>query len=193
MRTLLVFAVVAVLLVSATAVLAQSNKVTICHRPPGNPAGVKAISIAVDDLADHLAHGDHRWFGGFCYTVEPGDTSFATSEQACVAKFGGHLASIHSQAEDNFISMLVGSDRTARIGGYAQTGFIYGPSATYTWVDGTPWNFYNWRNTTNEPNGTGVPGSIQFWSNTRGFNSGWNDVPVADPLDYYVCKYRPRK
>ena len=172
MRTLVVFSLVVLLLVSSTVVLAQPNKVVICHRPPGNPNNVQVISINVDSLADHLAHGDHLSFGGFCYTVESGDTDYATSEQACVDNFGGHLASIHSQAEDDFISMLVGpGDKTARIGGYAELGFVNGPGGVYTWTDGTPWDFSNWRATTDEPNGISVPGSVQFWPNTSGFYS----------------------
>ena len=33
-------------------------KVTICHRPPGNPTKLEVIRVAQSDVADHLAHGD---------------------------------------------------------------------------------------------------------------------------------------
>lgn len=36
----------------------SSGRVTICHRPPGNPAGQKTLSLPVSAVAAHLAHGD---------------------------------------------------------------------------------------------------------------------------------------
>jgi hypothetical protein len=33
--------------------------VTICHFPPGNPANVQTITISVNALPAHLAHGDY--------------------------------------------------------------------------------------------------------------------------------------
>lgn len=32
----------------------------ICHIPPGNPARARTIVVPVEDLDDHLAHGDHQ-------------------------------------------------------------------------------------------------------------------------------------
>ena len=37
---------------------ACDRKLTICHRPPGKPAGEHTITIAVRALPAHLAHGD---------------------------------------------------------------------------------------------------------------------------------------
>jgi streptogramin lyase len=34
------------------------EKIAICHRPPGNPANAKTISIGYLSARDHLAHGD---------------------------------------------------------------------------------------------------------------------------------------
>jgi hypothetical protein len=38
--------------------VAAGKKVTICHRPPGNPENAKTIEVGVSALAAHLAHGD---------------------------------------------------------------------------------------------------------------------------------------
>jgi len=153
------------------------------------------MSVGAAAVAGHLAHGDHLSFGGFCYVMLPDDANATASEQACQEQFDGHLASIHSLAEDDFISALVDPNGdggiTARIGGTAPSGFCSGPLATYAWTDGTPWDFQNWRLTTGEPNCTGSPGSVQFWPNTNGFFSGWNDTPVGDSLGNFVCKYQP--
>jgi hypothetical protein len=174
---------------------AAEVKVDVCHRPPGNPANVRVISIWERDVADHLAHGDHLAFDDYCYVVVPGDQDAASSEQACQDLYAGHLASIHSQDEDNFLSRLVDPNATggltARIGGVAATGFCSGPFATYAWTDGTPWDFSNWRTNTGEPNCTpdGAPASVQFWPNTNGGLTGWNDTPSEDSLGSFVCKY----
>ena len=33
-------------------------KVTICHIPPGNPANWHAITVSINAIPAHLAHGD---------------------------------------------------------------------------------------------------------------------------------------
>jgi len=143
---------------------------------------------------------DYGVFGSACYVSVRGPENGIESEQACVADFGGHLASIHSQAEDDFISALVDPGAaggiTAYIGGEAPGPsflFLSGPSAAYLWTDGSPWDYENWRRTTGEPNGSGpAPAGVQFWPNTNFGLSGWNDVPKSAPLGGYVCKYVPR-
>ncbi|MEN8242293.1 MAG: hypothetical protein ABFS17_10260 [Chloroflexota bacterium] len=195
-KTLISLSLIIILVLSLASV-AAANKVEICHRPPDNPSNVRLIKISINALADHLAQGAHLSFGGYCYVVVPDDQSASLSEQYCQDQFGGHLASIHSLAEDNFISQLVDPDAvgyvTARIGGYAPSGFCSGPYATYAWTDGTPWDYQNWRLTTGEPSCSGGhnPGSIQFWPNTNGWLSGWNDTPAGAHLSHFVCKYQP--
>lgn len=182
--------------VAPKVVAERADKVDVCHRPPGNPENTRIIRISRNALADHLAHGDHLAFEGACYVYVPDTvTLFGAAEEACVEDFGGHLASIHSQAEDDFVSALVDPDGvgdiTGYIGGTADGGFNDGPNASYAWTDGSDWDFANWRDSTGEPNGTGSPGAIQFWPNTNGDLSGWNDVPQADNVGGYVCKYLP--
>ena len=184
-----------VLLAFAAAAAAQ-DKVDVCHRPPDNPSNVKLITVGAAALADHLSHGDHLSFGEACYVHAFGPEDSSQAEQVCVDVYGGHLASIHSQAEDDFISALIDPSAiggiTASIGGFEPGGFCSGPDATYQWTDGTPWDFSNWRLTTWEPNCTGAPAATQFWPNTNGYYSGWNDVPAGDPLGGFVCKYYPK-
>jgi hypothetical protein len=115
-------------------------------------------------------------------------TPWQTAENNCVAA-GGHLASIHSQAEDDFLSGLIGpAGPSAYIGAYALGGFTSGSQGSYTWSDGTPWDFSNWRGQTSEPNGSGDPGAVQFFPNSSP-SAGWNDVPQDGFGDIgYVCK-----
>jgi hypothetical protein len=67
-RVLLVLttALVMVSMVVATAMPAfaddyyDSNKVTICHVPPGNPANAHTITVSGYAVPAHLAHGDYK-------------------------------------------------------------------------------------------------------------------------------------
>src|SRR5215203_4668056 len=184
------------LLMFASAAAAQGTT-TVCHRPPGNPTNVKLISVNSTDVSGHLAHGDHLAFDGNCFVYTAGPQNSVEAEQVCVARFGGHLASIHSQAENNFVSALVDPRNiggiTASIGGTAPGGFCAGPTAAYAWTDGTPWDYENWRLTTGEPNCSGAPGAVQLWptNSANDFLSGWNDVPADAPLGGFVCEYKP--
>ena len=130
--------------------------------------------------------------GSSCYALMTGDQGLTTSEEACQTRFpDGHLASIHSKDEDDFISNLVDPSAvggiTARIGGVGP--FCEGSSGTYAWTDSTAWDYQNWRTSTGEPSCSAGETSIQFWPNTNGDLSGWNDVSSTGSLGYFVCKY----
>jgi len=43
---------------SSTESKANGEKVTICHIPPGNPENSHEITVSVNALRAHLAHGD---------------------------------------------------------------------------------------------------------------------------------------
>ena len=132
---------------------------------------------------------------GFCYVVNRTPRNFWDAEQACADQYGGHLASVHSWAENEFIGILV--DRraegkiTAWIGGYAPRGFTGGAGANYQWTDGSVWSFTKWRTRTSEPNSTpaGKEAGIQFWPTVNGRLSGWNDVPANEVMKVSVCKF----
>ena len=58
----------------------NGNKVTICHIPPGNPDNPQTITISVNALQAHLAHGDNI---GSCDSATSGNiyyTSFHNHE-----------------------------------------------------------------------------------------------------------------
>ena len=52
---------------SAEALGMGTQKVTICHIPPGNPANAHTITIGAPGVPAHLAHGDHL---GACLPAE---------------------------------------------------------------------------------------------------------------------------
>ncbi len=156
-------------------------KVAVCHIPPGNPVDRHIITVGERAARAHLAHGDNLLdevcpapgveFNGQCYILGGGD--FAQAEQACMDNFcGGHLASIHSQAEDDFVSGL-----------FTIGGFIGGTdSATegeFVWTDGSPFDFENWLD--GEPNDLDNEDCIQFGPD------GWNDLKCSTDQNA-LCK-----
>jgi len=46
----------------------SNNKVTVCHLPPGNPTNTSTLSVNVNALKAHLAHGDYI---GECDACDP--------------------------------------------------------------------------------------------------------------------------
>ena len=70
-----------VLLLAPAAVAGQDCKVDLCHLPPGNPENAHVISVSVDALDAHLAHGDGPAFEGFCYVFVPIPTLAADEVQ----------------------------------------------------------------------------------------------------------------
>ena len=47
-------------------------------------------------------------------------------------------------------------------------------------MDGTPWGYENWRNSTGEPTGDG--NCIMQWK------EGWNDIPCHEDMYGIVCQ-----
>jgi len=39
---------------------AAGNKVTLCHKPPGNPGNAKTLEVGASALKAHLGHGDSQ-------------------------------------------------------------------------------------------------------------------------------------
>lgn len=192
---LVVLVAAAAAVLSVSSAFAKGHKVDICHRPPGNPDNVHVISISLEALPAHLAHGDHWSFGGACYVLVSDDVGlfFDQWEAHCADSFGGFLTSIHSDDEDDFVSFVVDPDATggitALIGGFRVGACTYGVGWEGAWSDGSPWDYENWRASTSEPRCFDGP-QIQFWPNTNGGLSGWNDVPVL-PWRLAVCRYVP--
>jgi len=44
--------------ITGTGLTESNEKVTICHIPPGNPGNAHSITVSVNAVPAHLAHGD---------------------------------------------------------------------------------------------------------------------------------------
>lgn len=174
-------------LASPTAAQACTAAETQCYRPgPNNSPEPFCASTA------SLVFGT---FSGICYVVldfSPVLEGVAAADWAqyrCEQVIGGNAASIHSPAENAFISNLrpAGESGTVYIGGRCPPASSPCSPGEWTWTDRTSWDYENWRGT-REPSGDG--NCVQFWPDSNGSLSGWNDVPCTAAINHHVvCKY----
>jgi serine/threonine protein kinase len=134
--------------------------------------------------------GNGHWYWGM---LAGGDF---WQKQAFAVSLGGHLATVHSLAENEFIASVVPSINwsqeacSAYLGGYQDRGSqaFAEPSGGWRWVTGEPFTFMNWH--AGEPNNH-VAGEdfLGFWRFDCGYawNDGLNtatDVPIAFIIEW---------
>ncbi|PIO61245.1 lectin C-type domain protein [Teladorsagia circumcincta] len=116
-----------------------------------------------------------RWveWNDHSYKVYHWPATFDQAEAQC-RSVGGHLASIHSEEENNFIHSLATTRRPQRsYKGFAWMGLRQASwplSNRWTWTDGTP--IYS-------DSGPGMYAVIEKY---------WNDMPCASRVARFVCK-----
>jgi hypothetical protein len=108
-----------------------------------------------------------------------------TSAQALsYSGVNGHLATITSQGENDFIVTKFNPD-WHWLGG-SQPANSPEPDGGWQWVTGEPWNYTNWNNETSEPtNDGGTEDVLQFWS----LSGMWNDISNDSLSDGYIVEY----
>ena len=118
---------------------------------------------------------------GHWYTAIHNAVDWSNAKSLCKS-VGGHLATITSQGEANFVSTLLGNVNKYWLGGFQPDGSTE-PSSNWQWVTGEPWIYTNWR--TAEPNNAG--GNEKFLEIQYPPSSGWNDF--SDSTNWYVCEW----
>jgi hypothetical protein len=135
--------------------------------------------------------------------VGPGvdDFTWAQAESAATA-LGGHLATITSQAENDFIADLLAAAQhppdglilEAWLGGFqAQPGGA--PDGDWAWNTGEPMTYTNW--SAGEPNdlfGTAPESHLGIWADPHFLGAPfarWNDEGQLFNIDAYVVEYVP--
>ena len=130
------------------------------------------------------------WSGnGHFYDVisVSGTISWEDANAAALA-VGGYLATITSQAENDFVFLLVNNatywhgSSGPWLGGY-QSPATNQPDANWHWVTGEAWNYTNWQ--IGQPNDSGgkAEDKLQFGFAPR--VSTWNDIMSIDPTPAY--------
>ena len=109
-----------------------------------------------------------------CYKPLHGTYTWNEAQTHC-RNYGGHLASIQSYQENDFIYKLMGGVATW-IGGYKHLTWFW------IWDDGVKWSYTNWN--AREPSGDGR--CLEMF---RGWNGRWNDKPCHYKIQA-ICKMR---
>jgi hypothetical protein len=129
--------------------------------------------------------GNGHWYRSVLIT---GSRDWHSAAAACSA-FGGHLATISSAAENQFVFALAGpiSDWPNRLGPWLG-GFR--DDQGWKWVTGEPWSWTAWE--PGEPNNTcGGEDKLHFIN----YSSSWNDVASnglacgGDPVWSYIVEW----
>ena len=91
-------------------------------------------------------------FQNHCYIIIRDHGSMQSCREECKRKGGGDLASIHSTEENNFVADLIRQRLKSSEYLTRQRWYWCWIGATlneftkeFTWLDGTPWDFTNWR------------------------------------------------
>jgi len=118
-------------------------------------------------------------YNGHSYYRSTGSMTWTDARQACI-NMGGHLVTVTTAAENNFIFNLWPS------GWIGLTDEV--SEGTWRWVTGEPYTWGNWN--WGEPNNAGNEDYIQFVGNGQ-----WNDLPNTS-LPYvlefeYIVDYTP--
>ncbi|HEX3027894.1 MAG TPA: lectin-like protein [Clostridia bacterium] len=125
-------------------------------------------------VTDTVKTEDIREFNGHYYEVFNNATDYATATFNCDL-FGGHLVTITSQAEQDFVFSLVGTSDTW-LGGELKNG-------KWTWVTGENFSAYqNWI-----PGQPSDPEDEQYLGIWEG-KGQWNDYR-ASSSNIYVCEW----
>jgi hypothetical protein len=122
-------------------------------------------------------------FGGKSYLFCSKVASWPLAEAFCVAR-GGHLASIESKAEDDWLT------RTA-VGIISATWWMGFNDRVlekqWVWTDGSPTTYLHWaKDQPNNKDGNEDCGEL----NRAGITGGWNDQP-CDDFQPFICKAVP--
>lgn len=129
--------------------------------------------------------------------VGSGGITWTDAQQAAVAR-GGYLASITSEAENQFVYSLIGgpsfwhssgggSSIGPWIGGWQLAGSLE-PAGGWQWTSGEPFVYNNWG--PNQPTNTnGKESYIHFYGPSNTPSPQWNDLPDTPPANWYVKGY----
>jgi VCBS repeat-containing protein len=122
------------------------------------------------------------------------DIARDAAQQLRIGQSTGHLATITSQAEFDFLSSVFPAQGTW-LGGYQDlTAADYSePSGGWRWITGEPWNFTVWSTPANggndvEPNNAGPEHVLAIEGGSIGGRTAltWNDFPQNTSLPYLV-------
>ena len=131
--------------------------------------------------AESMDSGSDRIiFGGHSYQIFNITLSWNDAKDYC-EKLGGHLVTITSAREQEFIEELNSDNLSLWIGGYRDN------SLNWYWVTGEKWNYTNWDE--GEPNNSSNvianENCVAIWS------TKWNDLNDSNMIEQsgFICEW----
>jgi hypothetical protein len=157
----------------------------------GSGGGGVAIPPIIEscDMLEGAAINDEN---GNCYRANTDELTFDEARAACIAG-GGHLVTIGTETEDDFVHALL--DDAHWLG--ATDGRANGIEgvAPYTWVNGDEWDYSNWQDgqpnavATNCPNENGGANCFEHCA-YQDDSGGWNDRACWHTIAS-ICEWEP--
>lgn len=154
--------------------------------------GRQAIEPPVIESCEMLDGAVTNQDNGHCYRINAAALTFAAARDACAAD-GGHLVSVSSKAEDDFVHALL--DASHWLG--ASDGRANGVEGVgpYSWVNGDGWDYTNWEDdqpnavATNCPNENSGANCFEHCA-YQGDSGDWNDRACWHMIAS-VCEWEP--
>ena len=130
---------------------------------------------------------DAESYNGHLYKIYLGVVTWDEAKKAC-EDLGGHLATVTSAGENDFIGKMIGDGNTYHpgywLGGYREKGV----TDKWNWITGEDWGYSNWQG----PNPTLGENELYLGMWTSRLSHQWNDFDYEN-LDYwiqgYVCEW----
>ncbi|TKR64829.1 hypothetical protein L596_025308 [Steinernema carpocapsae] len=131
-----------------------------------------------------------KWtkFQGYEYFFNKEIMIFSEAEAFCVAQ-GGHLTSVHSQAENDFLTALFfNSTDRSQVGGWLGGFSLSTDKLNFMWTDGSSWDYTNWIE--------GQPDVSRYEENRVEFYANWRTRQIKWVVDFstriqpFFCKRR---
>lgn len=139
--------------------------------------------------AASIPDGAYVWAGnghGYIVVTHDGGIGWDVAKQEAIA-IGGHLATIGSAAENQFVSAMANTyDRAwdmsggPYLGGSQSVGAVE-PDGGWSWVTGEPWTYSDW--SSGEPSGGFQEDFLQIYVR---FSTNWNDIPSGASNSFVV-------
>ncbi|CAJ0601543.1 unnamed protein product [Cylicocyclus nassatus] len=124
------------------------------------------------------------------YMVKRNAKSFDDAEMSC-KKLGAHLASIHSEEENNFIHKITSTgSKIKSFDEFVYIGLRLNSKNEWEWLDGSGLNYKNWAE--HQPDQPHIEKCAQFHQGPANLahvqDYKWNSISCNLPMKYYVCK-----